>query len=204
MKTGQCAPGYHLFLAPLAVVHDPNTIERVSFAYLASKYGHAQQVRDDGSRYFDHPKSAAWIYINELGGRDPRIICDILLHDIQEDTRLLSTYRINLNFGEDIALDVRSLTKLPKGKETLEEYLCRIIERGPWAIIAKLCDRLHNLRSLGVCTSEKRVRQITETRDILMPLLIPALRLCGDEWCLIAGKLEDMLNECIYSFTQVH
>ena len=197
MNPQQTAPGYELFFAPLAVVFDPNTSERVSFAYVSSKYGHAWQVRDDGSRYFDHPKSAAWIYINELGGRDPRIICDLLLHDVQEDTRLLSTYRVNLNFGTEIALDVRALTKLPKKKETIEEYLRRIIERGACVIIAKLCDRLHNLRSLKACAIEKQKRQIEETKNILMPQLIPALRLHGGQMAEYANMLEVKMNEVI-------
>ena len=107
----QRPPGYELFFAPLAVAYDPTTYENVQFAYFASKYGHAGQVRDDGSRYFDHPKAAAWIYIDELGGRNARTIMDILLHDLSEDTYLLSPYRIALNFGEDVALDVRALTK---------------------------------------------------------------------------------------------
>ena len=151
-------PGYELFFAPLHVSLDQNDLERINFAYMASKYGHAKQIRDDGTRYFDHPKAAAWIYIDELGGRDPRAIIDLLLHDLSEDAYLLSPYRLFVNFGEDIALDVRGLTKLPKGKETTEEYLGRVVVRGPWAIVAKLCDRLHNLRSLKSSTPEKRKR----------------------------------------------
>lgn len=193
------APVYDLFFLPLVVVHDPNTIELMSFAYISSKYGHAMQVRDDGSRYFDHPKSAAWIYINELGGRDPRVICDILLHDLREDSRLLSTYRVNLNFGTDIALDLCSLTKLQKGKETQEEYLQRIIARGPWTILSKLCDRLHNIRSLGGCAPEKQKRQVIETRDVLMPLLLNALQLCGGDWAMYAFNLEFKLKEALLS-----
>ncbi|MGB4076345.1 MAG: hypothetical protein WBK28_01405, partial [Minisyncoccia bacterium] len=119
-------PPYELFFAPLVVLA-PREYEAVQFAYFASKYGHAKQVRDDGSRYFDHPKAAAWIYIHELGGRDPRTIINLLLHDLSEDCYLLSGYRLLRNFGEEIALDVRALTKLPKGKETTTAYLERVI-----------------------------------------------------------------------------
>lgn len=194
-------PGYELFFAPLTVDLNPTELERIHFAYVASKYGHADQKRDDGTRYFDHPKAAAWIYIEELGGRDPRLIILLLLHDVSEDAYLLSPYRITLNFDRDTALDVRALTKLPKTKgrpkETTGEYLARVIKQGPWAIMAKLCDRLHNVRSLGGCTPEKRRAQIAETKQYHLPLLVPALRAHGNPWAeytdQIAGKLTDAL-----------
>ena len=190
-------PGYELFFSPLQVTLDPNDYERVQFAYFASKFGHAGQVRDDGSRVFDHPKAAAWIYIFELGGREARLIINLLLHDISEDSYLLSPYRISLNFGEEVALDVRALTKLSKGKETTEEYLGRVITRGPWAIVAKLFDRLDNLRKLKACTPEKREEQLAETQKHHLPLLIPALLKHGDPWAEYAVALELKIHEAI-------
>ena len=92
LKKLQRPPGYELFFAPLAVGFSPNDHERVQFAYFVSKYGHAKQVRDGGGRYYlINPKAAAQIYINELKGRDARIIVDLLLHDISEDAYLLVT-----------------------------------------------------------------------------------------------------------------
>lgn len=196
---GRRPPGYELFFAPLAVIFDPTTLERIQFAYFCSKYGHAKQKRDDGSRYFDHPKRAAWIYINEFGGRDPRVISDLLLHDTPEDTYLLSFYRISINFGVDIALDVRAVTKLLKGKEAFEENMTRIIVRGPEAILSKTIDRLDNTRTLGGCTLEKQDRKIKETREVLLLMLIPALRSHGGEWERYADLLEAKINEAIDS-----
>ncbi len=197
LKKEQKPPCFELFFAPLEIEFDPNTLERVQFAYICSKYGHADQIRDDGTRYFDHPKRAVWIYIHELGGRDSRIIIALFLHDIREDQRMLSTYRITLNFGGEVALDVRSVTKLKKGKETIREYFQRIIDQGPRAIIDKLIDRLDNIRTLGGCPLEKQAKQITETKDILMPMLICALRECGEEWIEWADVLEAKLNEAM-------
>ncbi len=196
----QRPPGYELFFAPLAVVFDPNTYESIQFAYFASKYGHAGQTRDDGSRYFDHPKSVAWIYINELGGRDPRVIIDALLHDVSEDTYLLSPHRMSLNFGVEVALDVRADTKLPRGKETVQEYLMRVIARGAWAILVKLCDRLHNLRTLGDRSSEKRAQQLAESQQYHLPMLIPALRACSEPWAAYADILERKMQEAISQY----
>lgn len=197
LGTRQRPPVYELFFAPLEVFFDPTTFERIQFAYFASKYGHHKQPRDDGSRFFDHPKGTAWVYINELQGRDPRLIIDALLHDLSEDAYLLSPYRISLNFGPDIALDVRALTKLPKGKETTKEYLGRIVSRGQWTITVKLCDRLHNLSTLDGCSLEKRERQIKETREHHLPVLVPALREYGDHWLTYADALESKIEEAL-------
>ncbi|OGG93162.1 hypothetical protein A2609_02680 [Candidatus Kaiserbacteria bacterium RIFOXYD1_FULL_47_14] len=190
-------PGYELFFAPLQVVLNPTEFESVKFAYLQAKSGLAKQTREDGSRAFDHPKFAAWIYMYELGGRDPHTIIIILLHDIEEDTYLLSPYRISLNFSKEIALDIVALTKLPKGKETVEEYLARIIDRGPRVTLAKLCDRLHNLRTLRGCSEEKLARQIEETQRYHLPLLIPALNEYGEPWTTYADSMEQKIKEAI-------
>jgi len=193
-------PGFELFIAPLAVVLGPNDLERVQFAYFMSKFGHAKQTRESGERFFDHPKMVAWIYIKELGGRDPRVVIDALMHDILEDSYIITLYRISRNLGEEIALDIRALTKLLKKKEKIEEYLRRIIERGPWTILTKLCDRLHNSRTLGARSLEKIKEQIAETREHILPLLIPALKSYGGEWALYAEKLEGEINKAILPY----
>jgi GTP pyrophosphokinase len=190
-------PPFELFFAPLEVTLKPSKLECVRFAYIASKYGHAGQVRDDGTRYFDHPKASAWIYIHELDCRNVRMICVLLLHDISEDTYLLSPYRMSLNFGIDIALDVHALTKLPGKKESAEEFLQRIIERGPEAILGKLIDRLHNLRTLSGCTEEKRKAQRAETCRFHLPMLVPALKSHGGEWAQLAVKVESLINQAL-------
>lgn len=193
-------PPRELFLFPLQMALDPTRLETIEAAYEISKHGHAGQKRLDGSRQFDHPKAAAWIYIGELGGRDPRAIIDALLHDLKEDSYILSLFRVKLNFGEEIAADVRALTKLAKGKETTEEYLARIIAQGPWAILAKLCDRLHNLRTLGSCPEEMRKEQIEETERYHLPLLIPALAGHGEPWSRYAAVLDEKIREVIEAY----
>jgi len=192
-------PSYEVFMTPLAVELDPSEFEQVQFAYFASKYGHQGQTRDDGSRYFDHPKSVAWTYINEFGGRDVRIICALLLHDMGEDAYLLSPYRMKVNFGIDCALDVSAMTKLPKGKESTEKYLQRVIGQGPWAIAGKLFDRLDNVRDLAGCTPEKRAAQIAETQKYHLRLLVPALAEHGGEWAEMSIWHNQKILEAIAS-----
>jgi (p)ppGpp synthase/HD superfamily hydrolase len=188
-------PGRISFFSFLEVFLNPKPIEAVKAAYALSKGGHAKQKRKDGSRFFDHPKAAAWIYVHELGGRDVLIILLLILHDMQEDTYLLSFFRIRLNFGQETALDLFAVTKIEG--ETFEESMTRVVERGLRTIIAKFCDRLHNLRTLGVCSLEMQHEQIEETEIILMPILLPALRAFGGKWIEVADLLEEKMNEAI-------
>lgn len=191
-------PGYELFFAPLQIALPARGLEKVGFAYQCSKHGHQGQVRDGGERYFNHPKRATWIYIDELGGRDVRTIIDILLHDLSEDARLLSPFRIAVNFGAEVAADVRALTKVTRGKkEPTDEYLARVIAQGPRAILAKLCDRLDNLRTLEECPVKKQRSQVAETEKFHIPLLIPALKAHGKPWADYAEKLAEKMSTAI-------
>ena len=191
-------PGYELYLAPLEIELNPAEFERVSCAYIFSKYGHAMDFRKDGvTRYFEHPKGAASIYINELGGRNPEIIILTLLHDLKEDTYLLSLHRIKINFGKRIAYGIRALTKLPKGKETIEQYLARIVLDGAETIVAKLLDRLSNARDVLSLTPEAILKLVEETERYHLPILVPALKACGTEWIALADALEQKLKEAI-------
>jgi (p)ppGpp synthase/HD superfamily hydrolase len=142
--------------------------------------------------------------MSELRCLVARLIIVLLIHDIEEDTYLLSPYRISFNFGKKIAKDVRALTKLPYGKETTEEYLARIIKQGPWAITAKLCDRLHNIRTVGACSPEKQASQIKETQQYHLRMLIPALRAYGKPWSRYAKKLESKISDAIAVALNTH
>ncbi|MDD4601924.1 MAG: HD domain-containing protein [Negativicutes bacterium] len=193
-------PVKELFFAPLDIMLNPSDCEQIRTAYTFSKYGHKNQFREGGERYFNHPKAAAWIYINELGGLDVRTIINHLLHDVQEDSYLLSSYRIGVNFGKEVALDVRALTKLKKEKEPVEVYLRRVIARGPRTIITKLGDRLHNIRTLGVCSAEKREKQIEETEKYHLRMLIPALDEYGEEWVKFGEMLKNKIADAIEAY----
>ncbi|PLX27891.1 hypothetical protein C0583_01480 [Candidatus Parcubacteria bacterium] len=59
------------FFHPLAIELDSNTLESIQFAYISSKYVHRGIFRDDGARYFDHPKVVAWL-CRSIGNKDNR------------------------------------------------------------------------------------------------------------------------------------
>lgn len=151
--------GRKQFLARLAPLMSPRDLEIVETAYMFSKYGHKEQKRDSGERYFEHPKAVAWIIIDELKLHDWRTIVMALLHDIQEDTWLLSWWRVQMNFGKSVTLGLKLLTKEPE-----RGYLKRLKAHGTWReLTVKISDRLNNMRTVSGCTKEKQRRQAAET-----------------------------------------
>jgi len=158
--------GSESFFALLSPCLSEEDMERVRSAYEFSKHGHRGQERDDGSRYFDHPRAVAVIIIQELEIHDWRIVVSALLHDIREDSFILSKKRIAINFGRIVERWVELLTKQPG-----VDYHQRLTECEIWQVLLiKLSDRLHNLRELGNCTKAKQRRQIAETRRHYLPL----------------------------------
>lgn len=162
------------FEREIAAVFSPRQCEEIMRAYRLSKYGHRNQRRDSGERYFDHPKSLA-IAAVRLGVRDPAIIIALLLHDIREDSHILTRRDIVLWFGHraDHYIDLVTKDKTDP-KFTSEGYFRRLANDGPgisniiahvfgswvgqftrWLFkdhpgswIVKLIDRLHNLSTL--------------------------------------------------------
>lgn len=199
MASSPRPPPQELFFLPLQIRLKPDELEQVRFAYICSKHGHGHKgkLREDGTRQFDHPKSATWILIDQLELFDADALTQTLLHDMPEDSFLLSHFRIGLNFGIQNACGVGALTKLPKGKETTKQYLYRIVEQGWRTIIAKLADRLHNLRTLAGRPLAKRIEQIEETEAYHLPILIPALRSHGGDCERYADLLEQMIRQAI-------
>lgn len=122
------------------------------------------QKRQDGSRYCDHPRAAAWILIQEIGVLDPWIIILELLHDTGEEKEGVPlTYEdVEQRFGVSRLADGhRAITKL-EGQEP-SEYTRQVFAGGIKVIIAKFGDRLHNMRTLGACPLDKQDRIIVDT-----------------------------------------
>lgn len=155
------------FLAMIRPFVVPSELEAIETAYIFAKYGHRNQTRDDlSTRYFEHPKAAALILIRELQAFDWHAIVLALLHDIKEDSFILSWERIQKNFGSTITRELKFLTKEPK-----RGYERRLLQsENKRVLMVKLCDRLHNLRSLKDCSEEKKRRTIKETVDKYLPV----------------------------------
>ncbi len=145
----------------------PSQIQLIMLAYRLSKYGHRGQERDGGGRYFDHPRQVS-LTLLEKGVFDHEIIIAALLHDVMEDSFILTWADVEFIFGKRVCTLVKLLTKetgLPK-----DQYFPRLLSGPPEAWLIKLADRLHNLETLSSCTPQKQLKQIKETREKYFPL----------------------------------
>lgn len=145
----------------------PSILNVVMDAYKFAKYGHRTQTRDDGTRYFDHPRRVALILIDELGIYDHEMIIAALLHDIEEDSFILTLDRIQKDFGDRVLGFIKLLTKQPGQK--VENYLSALQQAEEAAQIIKLCDRLDNIRDLNGCPRPKVRKQLQETLTHFLP-----------------------------------
>lgn len=166
------------FLARFELKVSPKDLKLIMLAYNLAKYGHHRDVRDSGERKFEHPRHTVIIATDELGINDPEIVISLLLHDIPEDSFILDVEDITLIFGERVGKIVATLTK-PKvdgkrfiNKATRDSYYHECIANSDAdTIICKLCDQLHNLRTLGSCSQEKQERKVAEMQVYYIPLI---------------------------------
>ena len=140
-----------------------------------AKNKHRDQKRKDGSPYIIHPLAVAQI-VAEIG-LDTDAILGALLHDCLEDTD--STYdEISRQFGSTVAALVEGVTKLTRVEySTLEQQQMENLRKMFMAmskdirvILIKICDRLHNTRTMEYQTPAKQISKSRETMDIYAPL----------------------------------
>ena len=151
--------------------------DKISRSFEYAKQMHEGQFRLSGEPYISHPVSVATI-VAELG-LDTDSICAALLHDTVEDcadkTDLDTLTKL---FGEDVAMLVDGMTKIiqvqiaDKEEAHIENIrkMLLAMHKDIRVIFIKLCDRLHNMRTLSA-KKEDRQRQIAlETMHIYAPL----------------------------------
>lgn len=149
-------------------------IDRVHRAYDLAEEAHRPQRRKSGEPYILHPIAVAMIVANEVGlGANP--ICAALLHDVVEDTDH-TVKEIREMFGEDVAMLVNVVTKRKADKyETslqVDNYkqMLQSIHYDIRALLLKLADRLHNMRTLDSMLPHKRLKIASETDYFYAPL----------------------------------
>lgn len=190
-------PGRRAFFNRLGTILNADELAYVGRAYEFSKYGHIGQKREDGSRYFDHPKAVTWILITEFRVTSWIAIAVCLLHDLREDTHLLS-HRCAVDcFGIDVAYGLDAITKRKRPrKESIRSYLGRVQAQGLYTILAKLADRLHNVRTLRHCSEEKRKRTARQTLKYYIPLCQKARELLPASSDLADYIERELIHEC--------
>ena len=154
----------------------PNTdLDAVERAVRYADEKHSGQKRKDGSPYIIHPLAVAAI-VAEIG-LDTDAIVAAVLHDCIEDTTA-SHDEIARLFGQTVAELVEGVTKLTRVEfSTLEEQQVENLRKMFMAmskdirvVLIKICDRLHNQRTMEYQSKAKQVSKSTETMDIYAPL----------------------------------
>ena len=150
-------------------------IEKIKKAYIRASKLHEGQFRESGEPYISHPIAVAEIVAKlEL---DTDSICAALLHDTVEDCGY-DLRDIQKEFGEETAMLVDGLTKLvripfeDKEEEHMENLrkMFLAMSRDIRVIFIKLCDRLHNMRTLSAKPPKKQRVTALETMYVYAPL----------------------------------
>jgi GTP diphosphokinase / guanosine-3',5'-bis(diphosphate) 3'-diphosphatase len=153
--------------------NDDFTVLERAFRF-ASKC-HEGQTRDSGEPYMVHPIGVAQILANmrmDLVG-----MVTGLLHDVVEDTSV-TVDQVRKEFGDEVARCVDGVTKLTKldffsaedrQAESFRKMLLAMVE-DIRVIMVKLADRMHNMRTLGFLSPERRERIARETIEIYAPI----------------------------------
>jgi GTP pyrophosphokinase len=164
---------------------------RIRAAVEYARTAHHGQYRASGEDYLNHTMAVAGL-LHELGLDTDSLIAG-LLHDTVEDTDV-SSGDLREKFGAVVSRLVDGVTKM----EVLEEFSDEQHSIGPShndkkkhkenlraaslrkmmlamvddvrVVLIKLCDRLHNMRTLGSLTPDKQERIARETMDIYSPL----------------------------------
>ena len=144
-----------------------------AIAYADNK--HRDQKRKDGSPYIIHPLAVAEIVAET--GLDTDAILGAILHDCIEDTDA-SHDDIARQFGSTVAELVEGVTKLTRVEySTLEQQQMENLRKMFMAmskdirvVLIKICDRLHNTRTMEYQTPAKQISKSRETMDIYAPL----------------------------------
>ncbi len=150
-------------------------INMVLDAYEMAETVHEFQKRPDGTPYFWHPSRVAKIVVDELDISDVAIICASLLHDVLEDSQVLSAEILEYNFGAYTSYLVSMLTKDIKAEGLLreiveKEYVERLQGATDDAKLLKLCDRLDTFRCLEFNVKRNPIKYVMETTKHYFPL----------------------------------
>lgn len=147
---------------------------RIRQAFEFARQAHAGQKRKSGAPYIIHPVAVARIVAEELQlGANPVIAA--FLHDVVEDTSF-TLDDIKARFGSDVAFLVRVVTKQKKKQyETSKQVdnfkqMLESLHYDIRAILIKLADRLHNMRTLESMRPDKQMKIAGETDYFYAPL----------------------------------
>jgi GTP pyrophosphokinase len=149
-------------------------LNRINEAFEFARMAHEGQMRKSGDPYIAHPVAVAMIVAEELQlGANPVIAA--FLHVVVEDTAY-TIDDIRQRFGDDVAFLVSVVTKNSNGhyevSKQVDNYkqMLYSIHYDIRALLIKLADRLHNMRTLGSMPPNKQMKIAGETDFFYAPL----------------------------------
>jgi len=151
-------------------------VDLITKAFNFARQAHRGVRRLSGEPYIMHPIAVAQIACEEVG-LGSTSICSALLHDVVEDTDYTVEDIENI-FGSKIAQIVDGLTKISGGifgeqasaqAENFKKLLLTMSD-DIRVILIKICDRLHNMRTLESQPANKQYKIAGETLYIYAPL----------------------------------
>lgn len=151
-------------------------VDIITKAFNFARQAHKGVRRLSGEPYIMHPIAVAQIACSEMG-LGSTSICAALLHDVVEDTDYTVEDIENI-FGTRVALIVDGLTKISGGifgdqtsaqAENFKKLLLTM-SNDIRVILIKICDRLHNMRTLDSQPANKQYKIAGETLYIYAPL----------------------------------
>ena len=172
-------------------------IKKIQKAYTLAFYAHEGQLRRDGSKYITHPVAVSNILLDLK--MDPDSICAALMHDVLEDCDV-NKNNLKKLFGDSVAEIVDGVSKLGKLDITSKndrdannlQKMMLAMSRDVRVVLVKICDRLHNMRTIEHLPRSKQIKKSKETIELYGPL---ALRIGMQD---IRAELEDLAFRCIH------
>jgi len=172
-------------------------IKKIQKAYTLAFYAHEGQLRRDGSKYITHPVAVSNILLDLK--MDPDSICAALMHDVLEDCDV-NKNNLRKLFGDSVAEIVDGVSKLGKLDITSKndrdannlQKMMLAMSKDVRVVLVKICDRLHNMRTIEHLPRSKQIKKSKETIELYGPL---ALRIGMQD---IRAELEDLAFRCIH------
>ena len=172
-------------------------IKKIQKAYTLAFYAHEGQLRRDGSKYITHPVAVSNILLDLK--MDPDSICAALMHDVLEDCDV-NKNNLKKLFGDSVAEIVDGVSKLGKLDITSKndrdannlQKMMLAMSKDVRVVLVKICDRLHNMRTIEHLPRSKQIKKSKETIELYGPL---ALRIGMQD---IRAELEDLAFRCIH------
>jgi guanosine-3',5'-bis(diphosphate) 3'-pyrophosphohydrolase len=191
--TNSESPNLNSIIDSIKRYHPSPDLVALENAYNFADKAHSGQLRASGEPYINHLIGTALLAC-QLKLDTPSVIAG-LLHDTLEDC-VVTKEQLREQFGDEVGDIVDGVTKLTRvefDSDSKEEKQAESFRKMLLAmakdirvVLVKLCDRLHNMRTLQFLSEEKQRRIAGETQEIYAPL---ANRL-GIHW--MKSELEDL------------